>query len=51
MDFMVGLSRCQSGYDAIWVNVDRLMALLFFRWGFHLIGMQANFTAMFNWST
>ena len=24
MDFMVGLSRCQSGYDAIWVIVDRL---------------------------
>ena len=24
MDFMVGLSRCQSGYGAIWVIVDRL---------------------------
>ena len=24
MDFMVGLLRCQSGYDAIWVIVDRL---------------------------
>ena len=25
MDFMVGLLCCQSGYDAIWVIVDRLM--------------------------
>ena len=24
MDFVVGLSRCQSGYDAIWVIVGRL---------------------------
>ena len=24
MDFMVGLPRCQSGYDAIWVIVYRL---------------------------
>ena len=24
MDFMVELSRCQSGYDTIWVIVDRL---------------------------
>ena len=24
MDFVVGLSRCQSGYDAIWVIGDRL---------------------------
>ena len=23
-DFVVGLSRCQSGYNAIWVIVDRL---------------------------
>ena len=24
MDFVVGLLHCQSGYDAIWVIVDRL---------------------------
>ena len=24
MDFVVGLSRCQSGYNAIWVIFDRL---------------------------
>ena len=30
MDFMVGLLRCQSGYDAIWVIVDRLTKLAHF---------------------
>ena len=24
MDFVVGIPRCHSGYDAIWVIVDRL---------------------------
>ena len=24
MDFVVGLPRCQSGYEAIWVIIDRL---------------------------
>ena len=30
MDFVVGLSRCQSGYDAIWVIVDRLTKSAYF---------------------
>ena len=30
MDFVIGLSRAQSGYDAIWVIVDRLTKLAHF---------------------
>ena len=30
MDFLVGLPRCQSGYDAIWVIVDRLTKVAHF---------------------
>ena len=30
MDFVVGLPHCQSGYDAIWVIVDRLTKLAHF---------------------
>jgi transposase InsO family protein len=30
IDFIVGLSRTQSGYDSIWVNVDRLTKVAHF---------------------
>jgi hypothetical protein len=30
MDFIVGLSRTQSGYDSIWVIVDRLTMVAHF---------------------
>jgi transposase InsO family protein len=30
MDFIVGLSRTQSGYDSIWVIVDRLTKVAYF---------------------
>ena len=30
MDFIVGLPHCQSGYDRIWVIVDRLTKLAHF---------------------
>ena len=36
MDFVVGLLHCQSGYDAIWVIVDRLTKLS------HFLPMKSN---------
>ena len=30
MDFVVGLPRCHSGYDVIWVIVDRLIKPAYF---------------------
>jgi hypothetical protein len=30
MDFIVGLSRTQSGYDSIWVTVDQLTKVAHF---------------------
>jgi hypothetical protein len=30
MDFIVGLSRTQSGYDSIWVIMDRLTRVAHF---------------------
>jgi hypothetical protein len=31
MDFVMGLSRTQSGYDALWIIVDRLTKVAHFR--------------------
>jgi hypothetical protein len=31
MDFIMGLPRTQSGYDALWVIVDRLTKVAYFR--------------------
>jgi hypothetical protein len=38
MDFNVGLSRTQSGYDSIWVIVDRLTKVT------HLIPIKMTYT-------
>jgi hypothetical protein len=40
MDFIVGLLRTQSGYDSIWVIVDRLAKVA------HFIPVKANYSGL-----
>ena len=35
----------------IWVPLNPLLAMLFLRWGIHLVSVQAHFTTLFKWST
>ena len=35
----------------IWVPLNPLLALLFLRWGIHLVSVQAHFANLFKWST
>jgi hypothetical protein len=38
MDFIMGLARTQSGYDSLWVFVDRLIKVA------HFIPIQTTYT-------
>ena len=34
----------------IWVPLNPLLALLFLRWGIHLVSVQTHFATLFKWS-